>query len=124
MHGRPPIYVIQFCWRQLKVQLDANFLVDEIDEHFDFILKRYTVFTWMLCKHGLRHCVLSNVLTAPVAVWDDIIESEPFSVTYQHSGDSRWGVLCYFFGDVYASTPSPPLDRNSTNDGYELEQPN
>ncbi|GER31335.1 basic helix-loop-helix (bHLH) DNA-bindingsuperfamily protein [Striga asiatica] len=73
--------------------------------------------SWMLCKHGLRQCVQSNVLTTPVIVWDDIFESDLFSVAYQHSGDPRWPVR-YLFTEVYEVTTNPPdvLDQNSTNE--------
>ncbi|GER25521.1 Glucan 1,6-alpha-isomaltosidase family protein, partial [Striga asiatica] len=76
------------------------------------------VLNWMLRKHGLRHCVQSNVLTAPVAVWDDIFEPDPFSVAYQYSGDPRWPDIRFLFTVVYEDTSNPPvlLDQNSTNE--------
>ncbi|GER45708.1 phosphomethylpyrimidine synthase [Striga asiatica] len=62
----------------------------------------------------------SNVLTAPVAVWDDIFQSDPFSVAYQHSGDPRWPDIRYLFTEVYEASSNAPdvLDQNSTNENY------
>ncbi|GER51603.1 HTH-type transcriptional regulator gltR [Striga asiatica] len=74
----------------------------------------------MLEKPGLRHCVQSNILTAPVAVWDKIFESNAFSVAYQHSGDPRWADLHFIFEEVYSTNPRSEVvhDRNSTNEAF------
>ncbi|GER25849.1 biogenesis of lysosome-related organelles complex1 subunit KXD1, partial [Striga asiatica] len=106
--GRPSPHVFHYCHGVLDADLGATFTLKELQERFDFLHKRFRVFSWMLRKHGLRHCVQSNILTAPVAVWNDIFESDPFSVAYQHSGDPQ----------VYEATSNAPLvlDQNSTNE--------
>ncbi|GER47306.1 bifunctional enzyme IspD/IspF [Striga asiatica] len=72
----------------------------------------------MLGKPGLRHCVQSNILTTPVAVWDEIFEFDVFSVSYQHSGDPRWEDLRFIFEEVYSTNPTSEVvhDCNSTNE--------
>ncbi|GER50752.1 NADH-dependent glutamate synthase 1 [Striga asiatica] len=119
-HGRPGSNVFAYFRGVLVADLRANFTVTEVKERFDFLHKRFRVFSWMLRKHGLRLCVQSNVLTAPIAVWDDIFESDPFSVAYQHSEDPRWLDIRYLFTEVYeaSSNASNVLDQNSTNENY------
>ncbi|GER39346.1 RNA polymerase factor sigma-70 [Striga asiatica] len=117
-HGRSGLNV--FASGVLVADLGENVTVIELQERFDFLHKRFRVFSWMLQKHGLCHYVQSNVLTSPVAVWDDIFESEPFSVADQHSGDPRWPDIRYLFTEVYEASANPPdvLDQNSTNENY------
>ncbi|GER31834.1 ribosome maturation factor RimP [Striga asiatica] len=119
-HGRPGSHVFTYCRRALLAEDKPDFTVSEVEERFDFLQKRFRVFSWMLRKHGLRHCVQSNVLTAPVAVWDDIFQSDPFSVAYQHFGDPRWPDIRYLFTEVYDASANPPdvLDQISTNADY------
>ncbi|GER25189.1 LRR and NB-ARC domains-containing diseaseresistance protein [Striga asiatica] len=101
-HGRPGSHVFAYCRGVLLADLGANFTVSEVEERFDFLHKRFRVFIWMLRKHGLHHCVQSNVLTAPVAV------------------DPRWPDIRYLFTEVYEASANPPdvLDQNSTNANY------
>ncbi|GER47380.1 pentatricopeptide repeat (PPR) superfamily protein [Striga asiatica] len=108
--GRPSPSIFNYTRLVLIAEHEAYFNLQELGERFEFLHKRYSVFSWMLHKHGLRHCFQSNILTAPVAIWDDKFESNPFSVAYQHSGDPRWGDL-RFIGD----TQDVVQDRNSTN---------
>ncbi|GER34486.1 secretion apparatus protein BsaZ [Striga asiatica] len=118
--GRPGTHVFLYCRGVLVADVGATFTVNELQERFDFLHKRFRVFSWMLRKHGLRHCIQSNVLTAPVAVWNDIFESDPFSLAYQHSGDPRWADIRYLFTEVYEATSNSPnvLDQNSTNENH------
>ncbi|GER27011.1 phosphoglycerate kinase family protein [Striga asiatica] len=75
--GRSDTYVFLYCRGVLVADVGATFIMNELQERFDFLHKRFCVFGWMLRKHGLRHCIQSNVLTAPVAVWNDIFEGPP-----------------------------------------------
>ncbi|GER39244.1 N-succinylglutamate 5-semialdehyde dehydrogenase [Striga asiatica] len=81
-YGRPANSVFDYCRLGIKAALDLNFSLCDVELRFDFLHKRYSVFSWMLRKHGLRHCVKSNVLTAPVAVWDDIFEVLLMNLSY------------------------------------------
>ncbi|GER37361.1 ribonuclease 3 [Striga asiatica] len=119
-NGPPGSVVLDYCRYVLFGELELRFRNDELNERFHFLEKRYNVFSWMLRKPSLRHCVQSNILTAPVAVWDDVFESNPFSVAYQHSGDPRWEDLRFMFEEVYSLNPTSEVvhDRNSTNEGF------
>ncbi|GER39301.1 zinc finger protein with KRAB and SCAN domains 2 [Striga asiatica] len=90
-------------WRVfLEAEGYMQFTHEVLEERFEFLRKRYKVFSWMLAKPGLRYCARSNSLTAPVAVWDDIFEED----------------LRYMFEEVFPSSRRPELvpDRNSTNE--------
>ncbi|GER32732.1 prenylated RAB acceptor 1.H, partial [Striga asiatica] len=101
-------HVFLYCHGVLVADVGATFIMIELQEHFDFLHKWFLVFSWMLRKHGLRHCNQSNVLTTPVAVWNDIFELEPFSVAYQHSRDPSWADIQYLFTEVYEATSDAP----------------
>ncbi|GER33649.1 lipid-transfer protein [Striga asiatica] len=126
--GRPGTHVFLYCRGVLVADDGATFTVNELQERFDFLHKWFRVFSWMLRKHGLHHCIQSNVLTAPVAVWNDIFEcitffyavSDPFSVAYQHSRDPHWADIRYLFTEVYEATSNSPnvVDQNSTNENH------
>ncbi|GER35983.1 roothair specific 4 [Striga asiatica] len=117
-YGRPVNSVFYYCRLGMKAALDLNFSLCDVELRFDFLHKRYSVFSWMLRKHGLRHWVKSNVLTAPVAVWEDIFESNSFSVAYQHYSDPRWNKLKFFFSLVYLASSDCAIvpDFHSTNE--------
>ncbi|GER50091.1 NAD(P)-binding Rossmann-fold superfamily protein [Striga asiatica] len=117
-YGRPVSSVFDSCRLEIKEELNINFTLGEVEMRLDFLQKHYSVFSWMLRKHGLRHCVQSNVLTAPVAVWDDIFESNSLSVAYQHCGDPRWNELKFLFTSVYGASPETDVvqDVHSTNE--------
>ncbi|GER44413.1 glycogen synthase, partial [Striga asiatica] len=74
-NGRPGGVVFDYCCGFLIGELDLIYSHDELEARFDFLQKRYQAFSWMLGKPGLRHCVQSNILTALVAVWDEIFET-------------------------------------------------
>ncbi|GER42633.1 S-adenosyl-L-methionine-dependentmethyltransferases superfamily protein [Striga asiatica] len=74
-HVRPGWNVFTYFRGVLVADVGVNFTVSEFQKRFDFL------HNWMLRKHGLRHCVQSNVLTAPVVVWDDIFELYVFSLS-------------------------------------------
>ncbi|GER44585.1 NAC (No Apical Meristem) domain transcriptionalregulator superfamily protein [Striga asiatica] len=116
-YGRPDHSAFNYCRPGMKSELDVNFTLPDVELRFDFLHKCYRVFSWMLRKHGLRHCIQSNILTAPVAVWDDIFESNSFSVAYQHCGDPSWNELKYLFTSVYPASPTSDNvpDLHSTN---------
>ncbi|GER27308.1 glycogen synthase, partial [Striga asiatica] len=117
---RPWRAVFDYCCSIFIGELELLYSHDEFDERFDFLQKRYQVFSWMLGKPDLRHCVQSNILTAPVAVWDDVFESDAFSVAYQHSDDPQWADLRFMFEEVFSTNPRSEVvhDRNSTNEGF------
>ncbi|GER54717.1 glycogen synthase, partial [Striga asiatica] len=118
-NGHPGRAVFDYCHSVFIGELELLYTHEEFDERFDFLQKWYQVFSWMLGMPGLRHCVQSNILIAPVAIWDDVFESYAFSVAYQHSGDPRWADLRFMFEEVFSTNPRSEVvhDRNSTNEG-------
>ncbi|GER29408.1 cytoplasmic dynein 1 light intermediate chain 1, partial [Striga asiatica] len=99
-NGRPGRAVFDYCRSVFIGELELIYSHDEFDERFDFIQKQYQVFSWMLGKPGLHQCIQSNILTAPVAVWDDVFEAD----------------LCFMFEEVCSTNPRSEvvLDRNAT----------
>ncbi|GER49504.1 4-hydroxy-tetrahydrodipicolinate reductase [Striga asiatica] len=125
--GRPSPHVFHYYHGVLDADVGATFTLKELEERFDFLHKRLRVFSWMLQKHGLRHCVEAKFLLlcveakfrgASVVLCVLLTESDPFSVAYQHSGDPRWADIRYLFTEVYEATSNAPLvlDQNSTNE--------
>ncbi|GFP99729.1 hypothetical protein PHJA_002117000 [Phtheirospermum japonicum] len=105
--GEPNLSSIEFCTDILNINLGTSYNHAYCIERVALLQNRYRVFRWMLRKHGLRHCKIIGLVTAPKEVWDDIFEKEPFSIAYQEYGEPMWNELRVIFEGVYGSHPTP-----------------
>ncbi|KAK6130420.1 hypothetical protein DH2020_035830 [Rehmannia glutinosa] len=94
----------------INKEMNKSFTYGYIEERLRVLKKRYQVFYWVLRKHGVRYDEITNRVSAPDHVWDEILREDEFGLAYQEYGDPKWPELQQLFGSLSTNFPQPEIE--------------